>query len=171
MRPITFLLAFLMSCATAFQASAQGIISTETTGETEAQQLSFLTLQSDQAPAASDLLFANNGVFINQVGNDNTALVAIRSQVSDVNLLQAGDLNKMRLNLQADFVDYQALQLGTNNLLLEYPSLGNKTLLQRVVEQYGDNQSLIIHGQNSIIDKMRIRMEAGSQSLIIRNTQ
>lgn len=171
MRPITFILSFLMSCATAFQVSAQGIINTEITGETEAQQFSFLTLQSDQAPAPSDLLIANNGVFINQVGNDNAALVAIRSQVSDVNLLQAGDLNKMRLNLQADFVDYQALQLGTNNLLLEYPSLGNKTLLQRVVEQYGDNQSLIIHGQNSIIDKMRIRMEAGSQSLIIRNTQ
>ena len=76
MRLFSFLLILLMSCTTAFQASAQGIIDTETLGETEAQQMNFITLQSDAAIAPTDLQLANNGVFINQVGNENIADVA-----------------------------------------------------------------------------------------------
>lgn len=155
-------------------ASAQGIIEDETTlgatFENDQQQLNILNLQSNPAMSQEALMVANNGVFINQVGDNNTARVAARSQVSDIQLNQVGDLNRMNLNLRANVIDYQATQLGDNNLLLEYPTFGDKVLLERAIEQNGDNQNLIIHGRNGIIDKMQIRMGGDSRSLIIRNS-
>ena len=59
--------------------------------------------------------------------------------------------------------------MGNNNTLIEYNTFNNKQLLERTIEQNGNGQNLVIEGSNSIVDKMRITMDNGSQSLIIRN--
>ena len=63
---------------------------------------------------------------------------------------------------------------GPNNLEEVEVFLNNmfndKQLLQRNIQQNGNNQNLVIHGRNGIVDKMKITMDKGSQSLIIRNT-
>lgn len=156
--------------------NAQGIIDEENGNETTtglltmAQQLNFFSQQSNEALAPKDINVANTGIFINQIGNGNSANVATQSQISDIQLNQFGNSNKINLNIKAEIIDYKVNQQGNNNLLLEFNTFNNKQLLQRSVEQNGDGQNLVIHGRNSIVDKMKITMEQGSQSIIIRNT-
>lgn len=175
MRPnpqLTLLLAFLFS---GLVINAQGIIEedsdiTPAHFDSSSQQLNFYSQQSSESLQSNQLNVVNRGVYINQIGNNNTSTVQTESQISDVELVQLGNSNTIDLNIKATAVDYTVLQQGNNNLLLEYNLFNNKQLIERSVEQNGNNQNLVIHGTNSIVDKMKIKMSEGSQSLIIRNT-
>jgi hypothetical protein len=113
----------------------------------------------------------DTGVFINQIGDNNSALVQTISEKSDMNLLQTGNGNALGLDLNARNVIYNALQQGNRNTLLEFnSSFYGKELIQRDIQQNGNDQNLIIHGNNSLSDRLKIRMSNSGQSLIIRNT-
>lgn len=175
MRPnqyLTFLLALILNISLFY---AQGIIEEDTditshNFESNSQQLNFYSQQSIEALQSDHLNVVNNGVYINQIGNNNTSTVQTQSQITDIELSQLGNSNTIDLNLKATAIDYTVLQQGNDNLLLEYNLFDNKQLIERSVEQNGNNQNLVIHGNNSIVDKMKIKMSEGSQSLIIRNT-
>lgn len=175
MRPnpqLTLLLAFLFS---GFVINAQGIIEEETNitpahFDSSSQQLNFYSQQGYESLNSSQIDVINKGVYINQIGNNNTSTVQTQSQISDVELVQLGNSNQIDLDLKATAIDYTVLQQGNNNRLLEYNLFDIKQLIERNIQQTGNNQNLVIHGNNSIVDKMKITMSEGSQSLIIRNT-
>lgn len=166
-------LVFLFSC-TFFNISAQGIIEKEkeinNNFVNDQHQLNYFSQQSNVASAPATMNVSNAGVFITQIGNGNNTNIANQSQISDIKLNQIGNSNEIDLNLKAEVINYSVTQLGNNNLLLEYNTFSGKQLLERTVQQNGNNQNLVIHGNNSIVDKMKITMNKDSRSLIIRNT-
>lgn len=114
---------------------------------------------------------ANTGIFITQIGANNQGYVQTFSQQSDLSLEQSGNDNFMGLNLRAQNIIYNAFQRGNGNILLEFNSgFAGKELIQRDIGQLGNNQNLIIHGSNSLSDRLQVRMSEGGQSLIIRNS-
>lgn len=165
MKPLVFLLAFALVCSTL---TAQGIIMNSTDVQVKPGQLDPLNSNTSLFKDL-ELRVDKEGAFINQQGNGNTLELQTASNSNGVLIDQIGDENTVLLNLRANRIDYSVLQNGDNNMLLEYSTQANKQLLQRRIEQSGNGQNLIIHGQNSIIDRMQIIMN-GSQSVIIRNT-
>jgi hypothetical protein len=152
--------------------NAQGIINknnASTSINTNLQQLNYISLQSSLSPLPSDSNVVNTGIFIQQIGNNNYSEITTQSTVNDVQLNQFGNNNNIDLKLKAEIIDYSVTQNGNNNTLIEYNTFNSKQLLERTVEQNGNGQNLVIEGSNSIVDKMRITMDNGSQSLIIRN--
>ncbi len=149
---------------------AQGIITNEeASGEAvEPPQVNLLDYTLVEQ-ADLDLTVATPGAFIKQVGDGNRVDLRTFGSNNGIVLDQRGNANRIDLTLSADRIDYAVLQNGNNNYLLEFNTVANKELLQRDIEQIGDGQNLVIHGQNGLIDKMKIQM-TGSQSVIIRNT-
>ena len=114
--------------------------------------------------------FNNNRVFITQAGVNNITSVSTEASNSLVVLRQNGVDNTMQLNLRGTTIDYQAIQSGNNNLLLDLSNGAETQLLQRKIIQTGRGHNLVIHGNNALSDTMEIRMNNGGQSVIIRNT-
>lgn len=157
-----------------FHLGAQGIIEVETglpnSFGTNQQHLNYLLLQSNETIASSNMNVVNKGIFIHQIGNNNYSDISASVQISDIHLHQFGNDNTIDLDLKAAVIDYSVTQNGNNNSLIEYNnSINNKQLLERTIQQNGNGQNLIIEGNNGIVDKMRITMDNGSQSLIIRS--
>ncbi|MBQ4915362.1 hypothetical protein J8L85_12990 [Maribacter sp. MMG018] len=167
----SFLFLFILFNMCLYQLNAQGIIDGNTDNEnslnTSAQQLNYFIQQFNET---NQINVDNTGVFIHQIGDGNTSSITTQSQVTDVQVNQLGNANTVDLNLKADEIDYTVTQKGNNNLLLEHSAQSGKQLLQRTIQQNGNNQNLVIQGRNSIVDKMKITMNNGSQSIIIRNT-
>lgn len=149
---------------------AQGIIVTKG-DESSGVNLRGTEIQRLQTAKSEliDLTVNVDGARINQIGNNNKLDLTTISNSSGITIDQIGDDNRTLLFLRGEQIDYSVLQQGNNNLLLEYNNNPDKQLLQREVNQIGNRQNLIIHGQNDIVDRMKITMR-GSQSVIIRNT-
>ncbi len=174
MNKLKLFIFFLCISGVFLNLNAQGIINKqEELGQSfsdNQQQLNYFSQQTNEPLGQNEINVSNSGVFINQIGNNNISNVATQSAISNVKLNQFGNSNQINLQLKAEVIDYSVTQNGNNNLLLEYNMFNGKQLLQRTVQQNGNNQNLVIHGRNSIVDKMKINMGSGSQSLIIRNT-
>ena len=174
MKNLKLFIFFLCVSGVFLNLNAQGIINDKKdlspSFDNNQQQFNFFSQQINEASRAAIMNVANNGVFINQIGAANTTNITTQSQISDIKLTQLGNSNQIDLNLKATIIDYSVTQLGNNNLLLEYNTFNDKRLIQRTVQQNGDNQNLIIHGNNGIVDKMKINMNKDSRSLIIRNS-
>ena len=169
---LTLLFSFIITGI--LSVNAQGIIDKpkdiDDGFRTRQQQLNYYVQQSMGSEGALEKVMPNSTVFINQIGDDNIAEIATNSTASNIKLNQLGNSNQIDLKLRADVIEYSITQQGNNNLLLEYNNFLGKQYIDRKILQKGNNQNLVIHGRNSIVDKMEITMEIGSQSLIIRNT-
>ena len=174
MKKLKLFIFFLCISGVFLNLNAQGIIiekkELSPSFDNNQQQLNYYAQQSSGSVNAFEKMVPNTGVFINQIGDNNRTDVAVQSQTSNIQLIQLGNANQIDLKLKADVIDYSVTQQGNNNFLLEYNIFDRKQLIDRSIEQTGNNQNLIIHGRNSIVDKMKITMGRGSQSLIIRNT-
>ncbi len=174
MRKKYLILCILLVSLSLSNLKAQGIIDEEieiaNNFSNNQQQLNYFSQQSNEVVDPAAINVAQAGIFINQIGDNNLTNIATQSQISDIQLNQFGNSNQIDLKLKAEIIDYTVTQQGNNNLLLEYNMFNGKQLLERTVQQNGNNQNLVIHGTNSIVDKMKITMDKGSQSLIIRNT-
>ncbi len=165
MNLIPHFLFFLLGCSAL---CAQGIITDLNSPQVTLANLS-QAVPTSPIMGNMDLSVSQMGALINQEGNANTVELQTSADTNGVFIDQIGDENTILLNLRANRIDYSVRQNGNNNMLLEYNVQANKQLLQRRIEQSGNGQNLIIHGQNSIMDRMQIIMK-GSQSVIIRNT-
>ncbi|MBL7471285.1 hypothetical protein [Robertkochia sediminum] len=112
----------------------------------------------------------NNGVFIQQVGDYNTTKLFVKARNQDVSVTQNGDHNTAGLFLIADQVKYNLTQTGNHNFYAAFAP-GLSEVVDHNVTQTGNNCDLVVHGKNSIMDKLKITMEGEAQSLIIRNFQ
>jgi hypothetical protein len=159
---LSFFPAFL--CAQQEEEDLQYLNNQEALSQVQTQVGLSVLIPTEQVPA-------NTGVFITQIGANNQSVIQTASDQSDLNLQQFGNNNSMGLNLRARNIIYSALQQGNGNRLLEFNSdFFGKELIQRDIQQVGNDQNLIIHGSNSLSDRLQVRMSNSGQSLIIRNS-
>ncbi|MEL6811574.1 MAG: hypothetical protein AAFP76_09590 [Bacteroidota bacterium] len=109
----------------------------------------------------------NETVFIEQVGDGNRVIANTTANSLTLNVLQRGDDNNAFLNSNADVIDQTVVQLGDDNSFVDFSYSSNVHGLDLI--QTGNNQNLILYGENSISEKLKINMKGESQSLIIRN--
>jgi hypothetical protein len=134
-----------------------------------AQQLSIYTsqfLKNNTAPTTSRS--ARNEIFIRQVGNNNQFTSEIRSAFSEVDAFQLGNNNQAYVDRDAVGVDEFILQRGNNNVIYDIGS-GLNLLHRSQVTQFGTNQRLLVLGNNSLSDRMKINMKGNNQTVIVRN--
>ena len=154
----------MVLCAQQEEEDLQYLNSQEALNQLDAQVGLSVLIPTEQTPA-------NTGIFIQQIGSNNRSAIQTFSEQSDVNLQQFGNNNIMGLNLSARSIIYNALQQGNGNRLLEFNAdVIGKELIQRDIQQLGNDQNLIIHGNNSLSDRLQVRMSNSGQSLIIRNS-
>ncbi len=109
----------------------------------------------------------NNAIYVQQIGNYNSAIANTRSVVSDVGLYQTGNNNNIFMDVSAAIIDENVIQAGYNNSFVDL-SRGNIVHSAAVIQR-GRNQNLLWYGNNSISDKLRITMQGKKQTIIIRN--
>jgi len=134
--------------------------------ESRAAQLNFLSSQRT-APSNSRVA-TNNAIFIQQVGNNNEVVSNTRSLQSNINLIQRGNNNEVGLDITAGIIKENIFQNGSNHKFFDFSS-GGSVLHTAAVYQSGRNQNLLWYGNNSISDKLMIRMKGNNQTVIIRN--
>lgn len=110
----------------------------------------------------------DNQVFIAQVGVLNDAVLVTNSRRSDIRIQQSGDYNKLYFFDPSVDLTVTLMQDGNNhNLFYSNPFAVESQNLQ--VQQQGNNQSVELFGNNSISDKMIIKMQGENQNITIRN--
>ncbi len=116
----------------------------------------------------SSITSHSNNIYIDQIGSNNTIRINAVTQRSNIDLIQNGNSNTVRLNFSALSAAETIQQQGDNHHLAAFgntPSLN----LQRTVNQEGYGQKLIIHGSNSLSEKIQLNMKGAASTIIIRN--
>ena len=109
-----------------------------------------------------------NFIYIEQIGNYNQINSTTRSTKSNINLFQNGNYNTIDLNIHAFEIDEFVLQRGNHNNFTDLSTHWTKFHSGAVI-QYGNEQNLIWFGDNSISEKIRIKMTGTDNTMIIRN--
>lgn len=110
----------------------------------------------------------SNNIYIDQIGYNNSISVNSVTNSSNIDLIQNGNDNKVRLSFSALSASETIHQQGDGHYLAAFgntPTLN----LQRTVKQTGYGQNLTIHGSNSLSEKMQLNMKGTSSTIIIRN--
>ncbi|WP_224484874.1 hypothetical protein [Robertkochia aurantiaca] len=128
-------------------------------------QLNLVSNQNSTSPART---ISNNNIFIKQIGINNTATVANVSNSSKIEIEQNGNKNEAGLYLQAERIQYRLQQLGDDHKYLHFNN-SNPELINVNAIQNGNGTDIIIHGKNSLSEKLKINMNGNARSLIIRN--
>ncbi len=110
---------------------------------------------------------ASTGVFIEQIGDGNRITAKANTNNISFNFLQKGDDNNIYLNVKAEAVKETVVQNGNRHSFIDFSNSSSIHNLQLI--QNGNGQRLMLHGENSISEKMKINMTGESQSLVIRN--
>jgi len=109
-----------------------------------------------------------NVVFIHQIGDENEIKVKTKSNASDIKLYQRGSQNKIHIDVIAKSIEESISQVGNNNSVLDFSSCGVDQH-QLDVSQEGNNQNLTWFGGNSMAEKLKIKMQGESKTIVIRN--
>ena len=109
-----------------------------------------------------------NGLFIEQVGNNNTVKSAVHADESLLNYLQIGNNNHINISANVRLLEENIVQQGNNNRFLDAVYSPNGTNLMQL-QQHGNGLILEKTGTNSLSERMKIRMEGNNRTLIIRN--
>ncbi len=135
--------------------------------QSKAAQLSFLASQTTPINTAATTSVSNK-IYIQQIGNNNSAISNTRSVYSNVNLFQRGSNNDIVLDVTSGLINENVFQNGNNHSFIDLSS--KATLFHgATIYQSGSNQNLIWYGTNSISEKMRVTMKGKNQTIIIRN--
>lgn len=109
-----------------------------------------------------------SNVYISQIGDENQVFVFADSENNLSNINQNGDYNNVGLYLQAESIKYEISQIGDNHMYLHFDK-SNPQLIEVNALQKGDGTDIVIHGKNSISERMKIKIQGNDRSLIIRN--
>ena len=111
---------------------------------------------------------STTSIYIEQIGSSNQASFFSKTESSDINLIQNGNGNSVRTAITALSRVESIHQQGDNHFLTEFANTPFLNL-ERTIKQNGNSQNLIIHGSNSLSEKMRVAMEGNTNTIIIRN--
>lgn len=135
----------------------------------QSEGMKFVTRYSQESntdnPSAQQ---TQNSVYISQIGDLNKVDTYSYTSQGAISVLQNGDNNKAGLFLKAESIDYQLTQKGDNNRYLHF-NWSTPELIKVNATQTGNNTDIIIHGKNSISEKIKIDMQGNDRALIIRN--
>ncbi|WP_224487936.1 hypothetical protein [Robertkochia flava] len=109
-----------------------------------------------------------NAVYIQQIGQSNKVFTYAQTSKGSISVLQEGNNNKAGLFLKAETIEYNLTQSGNDNKYLHF-NISNPDLIKVNAVQQGNDTDIIIHGKNSISEKMKINMIGNDRALIIRN--
>ena len=109
-----------------------------------------------------------SSVFISQVGNGNDITSRTESNSGAINYIQQGSNNSIFVDLKANQLDQTVVQRGTNHSVLNFNSAKLDFHKGEIIQE-GNNQSLTWYGGNSISEKLKVKMEGNSQSVIVRS--
>lgn len=110
----------------------------------------------------------NTGVYLQQVGDRNSASAEISSNKTNLRLVQSGNDNFLRIFATAETVKGSLVQNGDINFALDFaddPSLDRSLNLT----QNGDGHHFESYGTNSIGNKLEFNMSGNSEMIIVRN--
>lgn len=148
-------------------ARAQGMASS---GEPSMEsQLRYQALVSQQQIAAAPKAQVplDNGVHVVQIGLGNSSQITTRTAHSAIDLVQNGTANTANIAVEADSYKAGIVQNGNRNALYEFKTAPGQQL-ETQVNQTGNNNNLIMHGENGLSNKIKINM-TGNQTVIVRN--
>lgn len=110
-----------------------------------------------------------NQVYIQQVGVGNYAKAMVASQKSKVEYRQQGDFNYINFDVQAHNVEKVVHQKGDSNRAFGFFNGVPETAVGLQLFQNGNNQHFEQFGTNSIGEKMQLKMNGNTNSIIVRN--
>ncbi len=113
----------------------------------------------------------SNGVFIQQIGEENIARIATSTNsngLARIDLLQNGDNNYADIVDTSDEFYKNIVQNGDGNRVLDY-SLPSDLSTNFQLLQSGDNLSLEKFGTNSLTEDIKVNMSGSARTVIIRS--
>lgn len=161
------LLVFTLFGAATFSQNSneQSSISLAKSFNNKASELNYLAKQGFQINETNIL---NNGVFISQVGAENSIYTNTTAETINLNLIQKGNSNEISLEVTAKNISETVIQNGSNNSFLDFSD--NNTLFHGAeVLQSGNYQNLVWFGNNSLAEKLKVTMRGEGKSVTIRN--
>lgn len=111
---------------------------------------------------------SQNSIFIQQIGNKNTANTNIKSSDANLNLIQNGDNNFVFLDKSAPRIQELILQDGSNNSIIDF-NLRINNYINTTFTQTGNNLNIISIGSNNLSKEMTVKQTGNSGSVIILN--
>lgn len=109
-----------------------------------------------------------NSIFIQQIGNKNTANTNIISSDANLNLIQKGDNNFVFVDKNAPIIQELILQDGSNNSIVDF-NLKTNNSINNTFTQSGNNLNIISIGSNNLSKEMTVKQTGNSGSVIILN--
>lgn len=135
--------------------------------DSKPSELNFLSVQTFQV-VPSEIILKNNNVFISQIGADNLIKVNTQSTISNIDLLQYGNQNRIYLDIVANTIEESVIQNGNNNVFSDYSTYDLNYHSAEII-QTGNNHNLTWFGGNSVSEKIKINMQGESKTIIVRN--
>ena len=165
---VTYIVLFLLTSPIMLAQTYASGNSPTTSGNIPSRAAQLSILASQRTTPSNSLVATTNAVYIQQVGNNNNVISNTRSSQSNINLFQRGNNNEVGINVTAGIIDENVIQNGNNNSFFDFSP--NTTMFHRAaVYQSGTNQNLLWYGNNSISEKLMVRMNGNNQTVIIRN--
>lgn len=131
----------------------------------KASELNYLSKQGFQINE-TDIL--NNGIYISQIGAENSIYTNTTAETINLNLIQNGNSNEISLEVTAKNISETVIQNGNNNSFLDF-SDNNMLFHGAEVLQSGNYQNLVWFGNNSLAEKLKVTMRGEGKSVTIRN--
>ncbi len=129
-------------------------------------QLNYL---SSQSSVNNELSPVGNSLFITQTGDGNVINSNTVSQNSDIRLNQNGNDNNLDLKIRANTIVESVSQTGNGHNFVDYSTQGTN-YHSGAVQQTGNNQNLSWYGNNSISEKLQVKMQGQlGQTVEVRN--
>lgn len=126
-------------------------------------------ISSQQATTGSEQIESSYpGVYLQQIGDRNSASVDISSKQIDLQLVQNGNDNFLGIWATARTVEGNVIQNGNNNFAFDFADDPDLELPLNL-SQTGDGHHFESHGINSIGNKLKFNMTGDSRMIIVRN--
>ena len=110
--------------------------------------------------------YAQNSVFINQIGYNNYINTQTTSKSSNIELNQNGDFNFIDINVSAPSITENIIQNGNNNSVTDNIYYSNLEVGLNLI-QNGDNLSLNRIGANSISNRLQLVQEGSFKTITV----
>ncbi|WP_378177593.1 hypothetical protein [Aquimarina sp. SS2-1] len=117
---------------------------------------------------ARENLTANNSVFIQQIGANNSVNSMITAQSSDIRLSQNGEENLIEIDETSKEIEKFITQNGNNNVVTDF-SFNRELSTSLELIQEGDNLTFERFGSNELSKNLKFTMTGNNRTIIVRS--
>jgi hypothetical protein len=123
---------------------------------------------SNQYEKGNGSIDSINGVYIQQIGNFNSANINIKANRTEIKLNQQGYGNSIAISKEAVSVQQRIIQKGHNNTIFDFGGYSNDAVSIDFIQK-GNNQSIHSFGTNSLSKDMKITQSGNGSTVILVN--